>query len=92
VQPSFYLQIIFKTEENLDNNFIKTLEKAPFLGCAELSGILRNDPHFEKPTLWDFFIANFKYFPTKIREKKWHRSAKLDIYFCPFFKSPYKSL
>jgi hypothetical protein len=49
VQPSFYLQIIFKTEENLDNNHVKTLEKAPFLGCAELSGILRNDPHFEIP-------------------------------------------
>jgi hypothetical protein len=49
VQLRFYLRIIFKTEENLDNNFIKTLEKAPFLGYAELSGILRNDPHFEIP-------------------------------------------
>ncbi len=30
--------------------------------------------------------------PYKNREKKWHRSPKLDIYFCPFFKNARKSL
>jgi hypothetical protein len=36
----------------------KTLQKGAFLGCSEMSGILRSGPHFEKPTLWDLLSPN----------------------------------
>jgi hypothetical protein len=38
------------------------------------------------------FYRQIQILPYKNREKKWHRSVKLDIYFCPFFKNAYKSL
>jgi hypothetical protein len=33
----------------------KNLEKGAFLGCSEMSGILRSGPHFEKPTYGTFY-------------------------------------
>jgi hypothetical protein len=43
----FYLPIIpiiFKSNENLDNNYKKTIKNCPFIGYSEMSGILRSGP------------------------------------------------
>jgi hypothetical protein len=49
IYPSYpFLYGLFSmNSENLDNNHPKTLEKRPFIGCSEISDIIRNYPHFD---------------------------------------------
>ena len=41
------IPIIFKSNENLDNNYKKTIKNGPFIGYEEMSGILRSGPLIE---------------------------------------------
>jgi hypothetical protein len=47
-QP-FYLiiPIIFKSKENLDNNYKKTIKNGPFIGYEETSDLIRCGPLIE---------------------------------------------
>ena len=84
--------IIFKSNENLDNNTGKTLQKDPLLviqkqvGYYDASHIMNSHPGAKPPTgtLLLYYSIHF----LKSPEKKWHRSAKMDKNKCPKFKSP----
>jgi hypothetical protein len=69
---------------------MKTLEKAPFLGCAELSGILRISPHFEKPTLWDLLSPNLNTFLQKSGKRNGIARRNWTFIFVHFSKVPIK--
>ena len=43
----FIYGLFSRNSENLDNNHPKTLQKRPFIGCSEMSGIIISDPHFD---------------------------------------------
>jgi hypothetical protein len=50
-QP-FYLPIIpiiFKSNENLDNNYKKTIKNSPFIGYEEMSGVLNCGSFIDLP-------------------------------------------
>jgi hypothetical protein len=80
----FYLPIIpiiFKSKENLDNNYKKTIKNSPFIGYSDLSGVLNCGPFIDlpgaKPPLGPFYYTTL-FTLYKSPEKKWHRSVKMD--------------
>jgi hypothetical protein len=41
------IPIIFKSKENLDNNYIKTIKNDPFIGYEDMSGVFNCGSLFE---------------------------------------------
>jgi hypothetical protein len=41
------IPIIFKSKENLDNNYKKTIKNGPFIGYSETSDLIRCGPLIE---------------------------------------------
>ncbi len=59
----YIIPIIFKSKENLDNNFNKTIKITPFIGYSEMSWPLFDfvgflvgqvDPSLDKPIIFGF--------------------------------------
>ena len=83
-QPFHYIiSIIFKSNENLDNNTRKNPQKYPFIGVQKPVGYY-DASHKMIPTI---FNESLLYHSYKTCKKKWHRSVKMDKNKCPFFKS-----
>jgi hypothetical protein len=43
------IPIIFKSNENLDNNYKKTIKNGPFIGYSETSDLIKCGPLIETP-------------------------------------------